>query len=117
MAAGSTRPLVLLGSVLFLSQFLFYVAIYVFLRTHLSIARFMLYALPVFAFGVAGPLWGLRFALAHSWPLLPVQLGMFAAATLSSLLGIVVIEHQVPTLTGWLGLVLVVAGVAVSSLK
>ena len=114
---GSMQSEVLVGAVLFVSQLVFYVAIYVFLRTHLGIWRYMLYALPVFALGVWGPLWAMRFALQQHWPLLPVQLGMFAAAVGSSLLGIIVIERQTPTLTGWLGLALVVAGTIVSAVK
>jgi hypothetical protein len=114
---GDLRSQVLVGGALVLSQLGFYVAIYVFLRTHLGIWRYMLYALPVFAFGVWAPLWAMRFALQQHWPLLPVQLGMFAAAVLSSLLGLIVIEHQNPTATGWIGLLLVVAGTVVSSIK
>lgn len=108
---------ILLAAVLFLSQFAFYVAIYIFLRSHIGIARFMLLALPVFAFGVAGPLWALRYALQHGWPLAPVQLGMFAAAVASSFFGLLVIERQMPSLWSWLGLLLVLLGVAVSNLR
>jgi len=102
--------------VLFFSQFAFYVAIYVFLRSGMGIARFMLLALPVFAFGVAGPLWVMRTAQSLSWPLASVQLAMFAAAVASSFFGLIVIERQLPSLSAWLGLVLVLAGVVVSTL-
>jgi hypothetical protein len=110
------RPVWWLAIVLLLSQFAFYIAIYVFLRTQLGIWRFMLYALPVFAFGVWGPLWCLRLANQQHWPLVPVQLGMFAAATVASFVGIIAIERQMPTRFGWLGLALVIAGVVTSSL-
>lgn len=117
-AGGGTglRALLALGTVLVLSQFAFYLTIYVFLRTHLTIWRFMLYALPVFTFGVWGPLWTLRTASAHRWALLPVQLGMFAASVVAALIGLIVLQRQVPSRYGWLGLILVVAGVVVSAL-
>lgn len=108
---------VAVGIVLFFSQFAFYVAIYVFLRTGLGIARFMFYALPAFAFGVAGPLWVMRTAQSAGWPLATVQLAMFAAAVGSSFFGLIVIERQLPSLGAWAGLVLVLAGVVVSTLK
>ena len=118
-AGGGTalRAMTAVGAVIVLSQFAFYLAIYVFLRTHLPVWRYMAYALPVFAFGVWGPLWSMRTALTHGWPLLPVQLGMFGASVVSALIGLIFIERQLPTRNGWLGLLLVVAGVVVSSLR
>ncbi|MBX5467251.1 MAG: hypothetical protein K6U14_07130 [Firmicutes bacterium] len=109
-------PGLAVGVVLFLSQFAFYVAIYVFLRSGLGIAAFMLRALPVFAFGVAGPLWALRTAQRLGWSLAPVQLGMFAASVASAFFGLIVIERQMPSIWSWLGLALVLAGVGVSTL-
>ena len=116
-AGGGTgfRALLALGAVLVLSQFAFYLAIYAFLRTHLPVWRFMVYALPVFAFGVWGPLWTMRTALTQHWALLPVQLGMFASSVVAALLGLIFIERQLPSRFGWLGLALVVAGVVVSA--
>ena len=114
--AGGLRAMIALGTVILLSQFGFYVAIYVFLRTHVPIWRYMVYALPVFVLGVWGPLWSMRTALAHRWSLVPVQLGMFGAAVASALIGLIFIQGQLPSRLGWLGLLLVVIGVVVSSL-
>ncbi len=104
-------------TLLVLSQFVFYVLIYVFLRMSWPLWKYMLIVSPLFIFTVGAPLWAMRATQQHHWPLLPIQLVMFAAAVAASLFGIMVLARQSPTTYGWVGLALVIAGVVVSSIK
>ncbi len=110
------QRILVLGLVILLSQFAFYMSAYTFLRTHLSIWHFMLLVLPILLFSSWGPLWSLRFATEQRWPLLPVQLSVFGAAVLASLVGIMALQRQVPRWSGWIGLALVIVGVVISAL-
>lgn len=112
MAKVTKALVVLIGS-----QFAFYIAVYFYLKTTMPAWRFLLLGIPVFAYANWAPLWALRTAHQVHWPLLPVQLTMFAAAVLASLLGMIVFHREIPTIYGWIGLGLVVGGVVLSTIN
>lgn len=111
-------PLVVkVGGMLVLTQVVFYLAIYWFLRTGWTPGRFLLWASPLYLFSTWGPLWAFQVANRAKMPLLPVQLGMFGAAVLAALAGLILIHRETPSLLGWVGVVLVAAGMMLSVVK
>lgn len=102
---------------LVLTQMVFYLAIYWFLRTGWSPGRFVLWASPVYLFSTWGPLWAFQAANRARIPLLPLQLGMFGAAVLAALLGLIFLHRESPSLYGWMGVILVAAGMMLSVVK